>query len=71
MIKNERQYRITTTQLAKFEKALAQLMAQPDDGMVHPTLMKARQDAIRYQVRELQAQLADYEALRDGRLRVL
>lgn len=72
MIKNERQYRITKTQVEKFEVGLALLAnSQPPDEEVHPRLLKAQQDAMRYQIKELRAQLAEYDALQAGTHSVL
>lgn len=66
MIRNDREYRITKAQATDFEKALAALDA--DTGSkVHPKIRKAQSDAVRSQLTDLHAQIADYEALRDGR----
>ncbi|MBK7534004.1 MAG: helix-turn-helix transcriptional regulator [Myxococcales bacterium] len=70
MIKNDRQYRITKAQADGFERALAALAAAPADG-VSPAIRKAQLDATRSQLEELQADLAEYDALRTGKHRVL
>ena len=72
MIKNERQYRITKAQAAKFERALAELSEQSgDDAGVHPLLRKAHEDALRSQLADLHQQLEEYETLQSGELPVL
>jgi transcriptional regulator with XRE-family HTH domain len=72
MIKNERQYRITKAQVAKFERALEQLAQGPVGGRpVHPLLQKAQEDALRSQMADLRAQLEEYEALRSRKHAVL
>jgi DNA-binding Xre family transcriptional regulator len=62
MITNERQYLITQAQAAKFREALA---AAPAAGL-HPKAVKAMRDGAKSQLAELEEQLAEYEALRDG-----
>lgn len=72
MIKNSRQYRITKAQVRKFENALAAFQQIPAAGeSVHPMLRKAQEDAMRSQLEDLRAELAEYDALRSGRRRVL
>jgi transcriptional regulator with XRE-family HTH domain len=68
MIKNERQYAITKTQVEKFARALERLTSQPDKARrVHPLLRKAEADAIRSQLADFRAELKEYEALSSGR----
>lgn len=72
MIKNERQYRITRAQAGKFSQALSQLRVPTVESVdVHPLLVKAQDDALRSQLEDLQAQIAEYEALRSGQQKVL
>lgn len=72
MIKNERQYRITKAQLAKFERALEQLAQGPFGGkQMHPLLQKAQEDALRSQMVDLRAQIEEYEVLRSRQHAVL
>jgi transcriptional regulator with XRE-family HTH domain len=66
MIRNDREYRITKAQAAGFEKSLAALDADVTSP-VHPKIRKAQTDAMRSQLADLRAEIADYEALRDGR----
>ena len=63
MIKNERQYRITKTQIAKFEAALKAAAARGD---MASQLQKLEADALRSQLEELRQELKRYEALRAG-----
>jgi ribosome-binding protein aMBF1 (putative translation factor) len=71
MIRNEREYRITKAQAAKFEGALSQLSASGEGAQLHPLVQKAQRDAIQSQLEELKEQIAEYEALRDGQCSVL
>ncbi len=71
MIKNERQYRITRAQAAKFELALAGSGGPAISEDVHPLVLKAQSDAIRSQLEDLRFELTEYEALRDGKVAVL
>ena len=64
MITNERQYLITQAQAAKFRDALA---AEPAEGL-HPKAIKAMRDGARSQLAELDEQLAEYDALRTGKV---
>ena len=72
MIKNERQYRITRTQAARFESTLAQLeTAQPagtaaTSPPIHPILREAEIQAVRSQLSDLKERLVEYEGLRSG-----
>jgi ribosome-binding protein aMBF1 (putative translation factor) len=72
MITNTRQYRISKAQLEKLKAALAALKQdQQEHANVHPTLIKAQEDALRSQAEELSEQLAEFEALASGREKVL
>jgi ribosome-binding protein aMBF1 (putative translation factor) len=64
MITNERQYRITKAQAARFEQALGQ--AEEQNKHLHPLLQKAAREGLESQWHELQAQLEKYEALCAG-----
>lgn len=70
MIKNERQYRISKGQVAKFRGALETLKRTPP-GALHPVLLKAEHEAMESQLGDLLAQVAEYEALQAGRQRAL
>ena len=66
MIKNERQYRITKAQIEKFRSALDRVATHPSTHK-HPILLKAERDALRSQLDDLLAEIAEYEALQNGR----
>ncbi len=69
MIKNERQYRITKAQAAKFEAALESFLAQSaGDKMVQPRLLEAQADALRSQLESLQRELREYEEVKAGEI---
>jgi ribosome-binding protein aMBF1 (putative translation factor) len=69
VIANERQYHITKTAAREFEEALARL----DTVEVHrsPEMRRVMREAMESQVEELHEELATYEALRGGQVRVL
>ena len=71
MIKNERQYRITRTQAERFARTLDGLRSRPEgaDG-VHPVIAQAQVDAVSSQLADLEAELREYEAVREGRFEV-
>ena len=72
MIKNERQYAITKAQAERFAQALERLTSGATAGEpVSSRLRQAEEDALRSQLADLQAELADYEALRSGQRTVL
>ena len=71
MIKNERQYRITRTQAERFTRTLEGLRNRPEgaDG-VHPMIAQAQVAAVSSQLADMEAELREYEAVRDGRFEV-
>ena len=66
MIKNERQYRITKSQIAKFEAALEELSTR-SGAPADVRLRKLEEDALRSQLDELRDEVEQYERLRSGR----
>ncbi len=64
MITNERQYLITQAQAAKFRDALA---AVPAEGLPAKA-PKAMREGAQSQLAELEEQLAEYDALRTGKV---
>ncbi len=68
MIRNERQYRITKTHIAKLDQALVEL-TQPTNEVknIHPLLLKAEQNGIRSQIADLRTELMEYEKLKEGK----
>jgi DNA-binding XRE family transcriptional regulator len=73
MILNERQYRISKTWVKKFEEALSAAQARTNQAKskTHPKLLKARVDGINSQLEELREDLAEYEALKAGKVQRL
>ena len=67
MIKNDRQYRITTAQARKFAVALGEMRASPQPADVHPRLWTAQIDALQSQYDELATDIDEYEALKAHR----
>jgi ribosome-binding protein aMBF1 (putative translation factor) len=69
MITNERQYRITKTEAEKFADAVAHV----DERCAHldPILRRAMRESLESELEILREQLAEYEALRSGRIAVL
>ena len=63
MIKNERQYKITKSQIVKFEESLNELTARSD---TKSRLGKLEEDALRSQLDELRGEVKQYEQLRAG-----
>ena len=68
MIKNERQYRITRAQAARFSDALNSLRQRSniDNHGVHPLIAKAQEDALSSQLADLESELSEYESLKAG-----
>ena len=67
MIKNERQYKITRAQAARFSNALESLRQRADTkNGLHPLIAKAQEDALGSQLADLEAELREYESLKAG-----
>ena len=64
---NDQQYRITQAQVEKFERALERLARHPPDGQTDPRWRQIEQAALRGQLNDLRAQLAEYEARSVGK----
>lgn len=71
MIKNERQYRITKNQAERFSQTLTSLRqrSRETEG-AHPLIAKAREDAVRSQLADLEEQLREYESLKAGNFEI-
>jgi HTH-type transcriptional regulator / antitoxin HigA len=67
MITNQRQYLNTQAQAERFRQALA----APDQEGLHPKAAKAMRDGLRSQLHDLEAELAEYDALRRGQVMTL
>jgi ribosome-binding protein aMBF1 (putative translation factor) len=64
MIRNQRQYKITKAQVAKFEQVLQTFDERPPkSASVHPRLVQAQREAMASQLESLQAELKEYERL--------
>ncbi len=68
MITNEREYRVTKEWAEKFAVAATHV---DDTVMPDPILRKALRESYESEAEILRAQLAEYEALRDGRIAIL
>ena len=67
MIKNERQYRITKAQAVQFSEALRELEGNTAEELgLHPLLFKAKKDAVRSLLADLEEELRDYDVLKAG-----
>ena len=64
MITNERQYAITKAQVERFKQTLDKSGEQR--SKVHPRALKAMREGVESQLQDLQAEIAEYEKLRDG-----
>ncbi len=67
MIKNQREYLITKSQVAKLATALSDGPKGKTKGTLHPLLRKAQTDALRSQLADLKAELKQFEALQSGK----
>jgi len=67
MITNDRQYKITKSQLEEFRNA-QDLLSDQRPEHVHPRIFKAHQDAVAAQMEELSIQLQEYENLKAGHI---
>lgn len=67
MIKNEKQYRITKAQAARFSGALRRIQADASDRPGrHPRLRKVQEEALLSQLSDLETEIMEYEALKAG-----
>ena len=71
MIKNERQYRITRTRAERFARTLEGLRQRPEgaDG-IHPMIAQAQVDAVSSELADLETELREYEAVREGKFQM-
>jgi DNA-binding Xre family transcriptional regulator len=66
MIKNERQYRITRAQAARFEEALELVRRDPAHHQLPSQIRQIKEESLQGQLDSLRAELAEYEALKAG-----
>jgi transcriptional regulator with XRE-family HTH domain len=71
MITNQRQYDLTRSQVAKFERAFSELAREQETSELHPLLAKAQRDSMSAQMDELRSELLAYERLQAGERTVL
>lgn len=71
MITNERQYKITRSEAARFRNAISDLAAGPARVDVHPRLAQAEREAMESQLADLLAELAEYDRLKSGDVSVI
>ena len=69
MIKNERQYRITKSQSAKFAETLTKLKEKSKG--VDPLILKAQEEALKSQLQDIQNDIEEYDELRSGKIPIL
>ena len=72
MIKNERQYRISRNQAARFSQTLDSLRRRSKESRegTHPLIAKAQEEALRSQMTDLEEQLIEYESLKAGNFEI-
>jgi DNA-binding XRE family transcriptional regulator len=68
VIKNERQYRITRSRADEVRAAIAELLHAPLPDGLQPEMRDLQLDALRSTLADLDAELADYDALHDATL---
>ncbi len=69
MIGNEREYRITNAAIGRFEDALDRL--EEGSAERHPLLQQALRASMAGEAQTLREQVAEYDALRSGKVAVL
>jgi ribosome-binding protein aMBF1 (putative translation factor) len=69
MITNERQHQISRAEAKRFEEAIEHAEQKEEHSELHPRLQKAMVDGLRSQLDELREEIAEYEALRTGKVR--
>jgi HTH-type transcriptional regulator/antitoxin HigA len=68
MITNDRQYKITKSKVEKFQLDLEDLATSINSAKeVHPKILEAQKNAIRYQLNQLLSDVREYEDLKEGR----
>lgn len=67
MITNDRQYKIAKAQIDEFRNALENLSFSIPEN-VHPKLINAHKDAIKFQLNKLLDEIKEYEYLKEGKV---
>ena len=65
MIQSDREYQVAKEEADKFEQSLAQ--ADERTAHLHPRLRQAMREGLQSKLEELREDIAEYEAIRDGR----
>jgi HTH-type transcriptional regulator / antitoxin HigA len=69
MITNERQYKITKSEIAKFKEAILSFKNEADVAEdIHPQILDAQRDALEFKLQELENEVRQYELLKTGQL---
>jgi transcriptional regulator with XRE-family HTH domain len=68
MITNQRQHRVTTAAIRRFERAAAEAEADGPAEGVDPRVHQAMIDGLRSQLEDLRGEVRAYDALREGRV---
>lgn len=69
MITNDRQYKITKSQIVNFQKSLEDMIKNPPTTTdLHPIIVQASRNAIEVQLKELISQIEEYDALKAGKI---
>lgn len=71
MIKNDRQYAITKAQATELAREIEKARARPVPQGVDPSLHEAALDAMKEQLEDMNEEITEYEALREGTTRVV
>ncbi len=69
MISNERQYRITKSEAAKFEQSIAAAREREPSPDVDPRIHQAMIESLESELSVLREQLDQYEALKAGHVK--
>ena len=71
MIRNERQYRITRAQAARFSETLRAIREKRGEVHgKHPLIIKAQEDALSSQIADMEGEMREYESLKAGKFRL-
>lgn len=69
MITNNRQYKITQSQIENFQEALDSFSTDALGAEnIHPKILEAQKNSISFKLRELLEEVREYEELRDGKI---
>lgn len=69
MITNDRQFKITKSQIVNFQRSLEDMIKNPPNSPdIHPLIVEASRNAIEAQLKELIVEIEEYQALKEGRI---